>query len=285
MRPVAIGYQRPTSVAEALRMLNNGGDVKVIAGGHSLIPAMNQRVAQPGTLIDIGRLDELKGISVSGNSLLIGAATPHAQVAGSPNVRAHCRALAQACGMLADPQVRNWGTLGGNLAHADPASDPPTVVLAAGGKLHTQGANGTRTVGAEQFFVDLFTTDLQPGELLTSIEIPIVIDRKSAYVKLEHPASRYAVVGVAVFLDMSGGVCSRASVAIGGAVAHATRSPGAEQALTGTRLDGAALDAAARAISAEVAAANPMSDIYAPVDYRVAMAGVYLKRAVQAALA
>ncbi len=284
MRPAQTTYQRPTSVAEALQILAAHDGAKLLAGGHSLIPAMNQRLATPELLVDIGRLDELKGIAVNGNSLVIGAATPHAQVAASPNVRAHARALAQACGMLADPQVRNWGTIGGNIAHADPASDPPTVVLAAGGKLRLQSATGQRVVDANDFFVDLFTTALQPGEILRSIELPIVVDRRSAYVKMPHPASRYAVVGVAVFLDVANGYCSHASVAIGGAVPKATRSPGAENALQGSRLDDAALTAAAAAIAAEISG-MAMSDIYASAEYRTAMSGVILQQAVRAALA
>lgn len=284
MRPASFTYQRPTSVAEAVRMLNADG-AKALAGGHSLIPAMNQRLNQPDVIVDLSRLDELKGVSVTGSSrLMIGALTPHAQIASSPNVRQYCRALAQACGILGDPQVRNWGTLGGNLAHADPASDPPTVVLAADARLNLMSATGARTVSANDFFVDLFTTALQPGEMITSIEIPIVIDRKSAYAKLPHPASRYAVAGVAVFLDMGNGVCTHARVAIGGATPKATRSPGAERALTGSTLNAAALDAAANALMADIASVAS-SDIYAPAEYRTAMAGALLKQAVASAMA
>lgn len=284
MRPAPIAYQRPATLADALDLLSQHSDAKLLAGGHSLIPSMNLRLAQPDMLIDIGRLEALKGISVSGTALLIGAATPHAQIAASPSVRAHARALGQACGIVGDPQVRNWGTLGGNLAHADPASDPPTAVLAAGGKLHLRSAAGERVVPASDFFLDLFTTALQPGEIMTHVELPIVVDRRSAYVKLPHPASRYAVVGIAAVLDVGNGVCTRASVAIGGATTRAMRSPGAEAALIGTTLDAAALDAAAAALMAEVAP-NATSDAYAPAAYRTAMAGVFLKRAVRAALA
>lgn len=283
MRPTKFAYQRPTSVAEATSMLAANSEAKLLSGGHSLIPSMNQRLAQPEMLIDIGRLDELKGILVSSDRLSIGAATPHAQVATATNVRIYCRALAQACGMLGDPHVRNWGTIGGNLAHADPASDPPTVVLAAGGTLHLVSASGERTVNANDFFLDLFTTALQSNEVLTRIDIPIVAGRKSAYAKLPHPASRYAVVGVAVFLDMADGTCQRASVAVGGSTPKATRSPGAEAALTGTTLDAAALDAAANALMNEITTIA-LSDIYASADYRTAMAGVFLKKAVKAAI-
>ncbi len=284
MRPPSFSYQRLSSVAEAVQMLSSTDNAKVLAGGHSLIPALNQRLSQPGTIIDIGRLNELNGVSVTGSSkLMIGALTPHAVVAASNNVRRYCSALATACGQVGDPQVRNWGTLGGNLAHADPASDPPTVVLAAGGKLHTMGPNGERMIDAADFFQGLFTTALQPDEILTAVEIPIVADRKSAYAKLAHPASRYAVVGVAVFLNTENGSCTNASVAVGGATAKPTRSAAAEQALVGTALEDAALDAAAAALTNEIQG-DAVGDIYAPSEYRAAMAGAMLKKAVRAAM-
>jgi len=282
MRPAQVDYHRPSSVAEAVQMLGNG-DAKALAGGHSLIPAMNLRLAQPGTLVDIGRLDELKGIHVSGSMLSIGALSTHAQIAASADVKTHAPALAQAASIVGDPQVRNWGTLGGNIAHADPASDPPTVILAYGATIHTQSASGARTIHANDFFLDLFTTALDAGELITRVEIPSQAGKKSAYVKMAHPASRYAVVGVCVVLGVEGGRCSSATVAIGGAVPKATRSPGAEAALTGSSLDSAALDAAAQALMNDISG-DVMGDIYAAADYRKAMAGVYLKRAVKAAL-
>jgi aerobic carbon-monoxide dehydrogenase medium subunit len=284
MRPANFDYHRPTTVAEAVSLLAGSDGTKALAGGHSLIPALNLRLNQPAALVDIGRLDELKGIRLSGSTLSIGALSTHAQIAASADVKTHAPALANACSIVGDPQVRNWGTIGGNLAHADPASDPPTVVLASGGTIHIQGAGGSRSVSADNFFVDLFTVDLQPGELITRIEIPSLQSLKSAYVKMSHPASRYAVVGVCVVLEMAGSTCKSARVAVGGAVPKATRSPGAEAALAGSSLDGAALDKAANALMSEIAS-DVMGDLYAPEAYRQAMAGVYLKRAVKAALA
>jgi carbon-monoxide dehydrogenase medium subunit len=283
MRPAKFDYQRPSSVAEAVKLLAGNSEAKALAGGHSLIPALNLRLSQPSALIDIGRLSELKGISASGGKLSIGALSTHAEIAASADVKAHCAALAQACGQVGDPQVRSWGTLGGNIAHADPASDPPTVLLAAGGTIHIQGTGGTRSVNASEFFVDLFTTALGDGELITRIEIPSAQGKKSAYAKMSHPASRFAVVGVCVVLGVDGGKCSSASVAVGGATAKATKSPGAEAALVGSSLDAAALDAAARALMNDIAG-SVTGDIYAPEAYRKEMAGVYLKRAVRAAL-
>jgi aerobic carbon-monoxide dehydrogenase medium subunit len=284
MRPVKFDFKRPQSVAEAIQLLSSTDNSKLLAGGHSLIPSLNLRLSQPSAVIDIGRIPELKGINVDGNSVIIGAATPHAQIASSPSVKAHSAALASACGRLADPHVRNWGTLGGNLAHADPASDPPPVVLALGGTIYLQGPNGSRNVPAKNFFVDLFTTDLQAGEILTRISLPIVSGRKSAYAKLEHPASRYAVVGICAVLDMQGNVCTSASIAVGGATPKATLSAGASAALSGKVIDDAAINAAASALMNEIRS-DAMSDVYADATYRTAMAGEFLKRAVKAALA
>lgn len=281
MYPSNFDYQRAASVAEAIQKGSSDG-AKFLAGGHSLLPALKLRLNEPESLVDIGRLDALKGISVSGSSVKIGALSTHAQIASSADVKKHAPALASACGQVGDPAVRNRGTLGGNLAHADPASDPPTVVLALGGKLHLQGSGGNRVVAAEDFFLDLFTTDLHPGELITAVEVPSIGQAKSAYAKMAHPASRYAVVGVCVVLEVSGGKCSKARVAVGGATPKATLSAAAANALVGSSLDAAALDAAAKALSADLS--DVMGDVYAPEDYRRAMAGVYLKRAVRAAM-
>jgi carbon-monoxide dehydrogenase medium subunit len=283
MRPAELDYQRASSLDQALDLLGQNSNAKAIAGGHSLIPPMNLRLSQPEMLVDIGRLSELKGIGVEGNSLVIGALSTHAEVASSADVQKHAPAIAQACGMVGDPQVRNWGTLGGNIAHADPASDPPTVLQAYGARIHVASANGKRVIEAANFFRGLFETDLKAGELVTAIEIPSAASKKSAYVKMAHPASRYAIVGVAVVLEISGDTCSSASVAIGGAVSHATRSASAESALAGSSLDNAALEAAAKGLQNDIQG-DVSGDVFAPEAYRLSMAGVYLKRAVQAAV-
>jgi carbon-monoxide dehydrogenase medium subunit len=283
MYPSQVEYRRAGSVAEAISLLGQNSGAKLLAGGHSLLPAMKLRLSDPGMLIDIGRIDELKSISVSGATLSIGALCTHAQIASSGDVRTHCTALASACGQVGDPQVRSWGTIGGNIAHADPASDPPTVVLACGGTIHVQGSGGARTIRADDFFTGLFATDLHPGELITKIDFPSLRSHKSAYMKMAHPASRYAVVGVCVVLEMDGSNCKSARVAVGGLTANAGRSTGAEAALTGSSIDDSALDAAANALVNDIGDAA-MGDIYASAEYRRAMAGVYLKRAVNAAL-
>lgn len=284
MRPAALEYQRVSSVAEAVQLLASHPEAKLLAGGHSVIPPMNLRLSQPELLIDIGRLTDLRGINVRGGSLWIGALSTHAEVARSAEVKTHVPALAQAASIIGDPQVRNWGTLGGNIAHADPASDPPTVLLAHEAVIHVQGTGGSRQIPAYDCFTGLFETGLKADEVITAVEIPSAASKKSAYVKMPHPASRYAVLGVCVVLEMSGGRCANASVAVGGAVSHATKSTSAEAALAGSSLDAAALDAAAAGLQQDISG-DIMGDLFAPSDYRLAMAGVYLKRAVAAAIA
>lgn len=275
-------YAKASSVDDAIQQTSEDMEAKLIAGGHSLLPAMKLRLSEPSKLVDISKLDELKGITSNG-SLNIGAVTTHAQIAASSAVQHMCPALAEACGILGDQQVRNFGTIGGNIAHADPASDPPTVLVAADATINIKGEDGERSVSAEDFFIDLFMTDLQPGDIITSITVPDHSGHKCAYVKMSHPASRYAIVGVAVVLDVDGKRCKSARVAVGGATASAMRSPGAEAALTDAVLDDDTLDAAASAVQSDIEDAL-MGDVNYPESYRQAMAGVYLKRAIKAAL-
>ena len=281
MWPNNFEYERAESVEQALEMIDDEG--KFIAGGHSLLPVMKLRLSSPEQLVDIGQIADLKGISADG-SLTIGATTTHAEIAASADVQSMCAALASAAGQIGDQPVRNFGTLGGNIAHADPASDPPTVLMAASATVNIQGADGSRSVGAEDFFVDLFETALDEGELITSVSIPDLSGHKTAYAKFPHPASRYAIVGVCVVLGMDGDTCTSASVAVGGATVKAVKCAGAEAALAGTALDDAALNAAAVAVKSDIEEWLA-GDIAYPESYRQQMAGVYLKRAVSAALA
>ena len=279
MWPNKFDYLRAGSVDEALSAITDEG--KFLAGGHSLLPVMKLRLDAPGQLVDIGRIPELQSISAN-DGLTIGAAATHDAIATSADVQAQCGALASACGQVGDQGVRNFGTLGGNIAHADPASDPPTVLVAVGASVNIQGAGGSRSVGAQDFFVDLFETALDDGELITSISVPDLSDHQSAYVKFPHPASRYAIVGVCVALKMDGGVCDHAHVAVGGATVKAVRCSGAEAALAGTSVDEAAVDAAAEAVKSDIADWLA-GDIAYPESYRQQMAGVFLKRAIAAA--
>ncbi|MCY4466705.1 MAG: xanthine dehydrogenase family protein subunit M [Chloroflexi bacterium] len=280
MWPQQFDYQRADSIAGALAAI--GADGKFLAGGHSLLPAMKLRLSTPDQLVDISRIDALRGIANGNGSLSIGGAATHADIAASAAVGAACPALAQACGMVGDQAVRNFGTLGGNIAHADPASDPPSVLVAVGASVTIASADGERTVGAEDFFVDLFETALDDGELITSINVPDLSDHQMAYVKLPHPASRYAIVGVCVALMMDGDTCGHAHVGVGGATVKAVKCAGAEAALAGSSLDDAALSAAVAALSDDIGEWLT-GDVAYPEAYRSAMAGVFLKRAISAA--
>lgn len=282
MWPKEFDYVRASSVDDAIQQTNDDMDAKIIAGGHSLLPAMKLRLSEPSKLVDISRLADLKGISANG-TLSIGAMSTHAEIAASADVQKYCASLASACGMVGDHQVRNFGTIGGNIAHADPAADPPTVLVAAGATIHIKGSSGERSVSADEFFMDLFTTDLEMGEVITRVEIPDISGQKTAYTKMPHPASRYAIVGVAVVLDVDGKRCKGARVAVGGATVSAMRASGAEKALTDAVLNDDTLNAAAAAIQSDISEAI-MGDVSYPESYRQAMAGVYLKRAVKAAL-
>lgn len=279
MWPQQFDYQRADSIEGALAAIGENG--KFLAGGHSLLPAMKLRLSTPDQLVDISRIDALQGISLNG-ALSIGAGATHAEIAASGAVNGACPSLAQACGMVGDQAVRNFGTLGGNIAHADPASDPPTALVACGATINIQGAAGSRSVSAGDFFVDLFETALDEGELITSVNLPNCSDCQCAYVKLPHPASRYAIVGVAVCLKMAGDTCAQADVAVGGATVKAVKCAGAEAALAGSSLDDAALAAAAAAVSDDIGDWLT-GDIAYPEAYRSAMAGVFLKRAIDAA--
>jgi carbon-monoxide dehydrogenase medium subunit len=280
MYPPKFDYYRASSLAEAVSLLKQHSGAKVLAGGHSLIPVMNLRLADPGTLIDIGRISELKGISADNGSVRIGALTPHALIAASADVPT---VLSEAAGMIGDPQVRNRGTIGGNIAHADPASDLPTVLTALGAKIHVTGPNGNRTISADNFFTGLFATALADGEIVTAVEVARSgAGSGSAYAKLFNPASRYAMVGAAAIVTVSGGSCTAAGVAVGGLVPSATRAKSVEAALVGKPLSEDNIAAAAQAVLNDLGD-DIIGDIHASAEYRKAMAPVFVKRAVTAA--
>jgi carbon-monoxide dehydrogenase medium subunit len=279
IHPPKFDYYRAGSVAEAVSLLGQHSGAKVLAGGHSLLPAMNLRLADPGVLVDIGRISDLKGITPTRDGgCRIGALTTHAMVAASDLVPA---ALSDAASHIGDPQVRNRGTVGGNVAHADPASDLPTVLLALGARFHLIGPNGERTVNAGDFFIDLFTTAMQPDEVLTSIHVPPP-DGGSAYAKMVNPASRYAMVGAAAVVGVNNGTCSHASVAVGSITPKATKAPSVEAALVGKALNEDNIRAAAAAVAGDLGD-EILGDIHASAEYRRAMAPVYVARALMKA--
>jgi carbon-monoxide dehydrogenase medium subunit len=285
MYAVDFDYYRARSLADAQKLLVDHPGASLLAGGHSLIPMMKLRLTSPEAVIDIGRVAELRGITVSGATVRIGALTTHAEIAASDDLRRAAPALAEAAAMVGDPAVRNRGTIGGNIAHADPASDLPTVLVALGARINAAGASGQRTIEAAQFFTGLMSTALNKNEIVTSIEVPAGgREQGSAYVKFAHPASRYAVIGVAAAMKVSGGTCRDASVAIGGLVANARRLPSVERAVTGQAPSEAVVAKAAEAVGADLGH-DVSGDIFASAEYRAAVAPVYVKRALLAAAA
>ncbi len=280
MYPPNFEYYRASSIDEALSLLGQHSGAKLLAGGHSLVPAMKMRLADPGVVIDIGRISALKGISNDNGSIVIGALTTHAMVAASGLVP---QALSEAAGKIGDPQVRNRGTIGGNISHADPGSDLPTVLSALEAKIHVSSAHGARTIAAPDFFTGILETSLQEGEIVTTIEVPApAAGFGSAYAKLENPASRYAMVGAAAALTIQSGICIAVSVAVGGLVPAAKKAPSVEAALVGKPVDPGAIAAAAEMVQNDLGD-DILEDIHAGTEYRKSMATVYVKRALSLA--
>ena len=278
-------YYRAKSLEEAGSLLKQHPEAKLLAGGHTLIPLMKLRLAAPSAVIDIGRIAELKGIEAKGGVVRIGSLTTHAEIAASPVVRDQCAALAEAAGHVGDPAVRNRGTIGGNVAHADPASDLPTVLAALGARFVITSSRGPQTLPVEQFFTGLMSTALGDGDLLTAIEVPaLAAGQGSAYVKFEHPASRYAVLGVAAVLGVSGGACKSAAIAVGGLVPKPTRAASVERRLSGQALSDATIASAAGEVAADLGG-DLIGDLYASAEYRKAVAPVWVKKALAAAAA
>lgn len=285
MIPAQFDYTAPATLEEAISLLAGDPDgAKVLAGGHSLIPAMKLRLAQPQLLVDIARIKSLAYIREEGDQILIGATTTHYQLESSDLLKDICPLLPACGGAIGDVQVRNKGTIGGSLAHSDPAGDWPAAALALGAELVLKGPNGERTVKADSFFVDLLTTDLQPGEILREIRIKKPSGRfGQAYQKVPHPASGYAVVGVAVHLGLNAdGSCAAAGVGVTGVATKAFRAQGVESVLVGATLDNQTIAAAVAKVCDGV---NPTTDLYASGDYRRHLAQVHARRAIQAALA
>jgi carbon-monoxide dehydrogenase medium subunit len=281
MYPTQCDYHRASSTQEAIELLGQHPEAKVLAGGHSLIPLMKLRLANPTALVDIGRIEELKGISKADGIVSIGALTTHAELAASDLLASDCRLLAEAAAGIADPQVRNKGTLGGNIAHADPASDLPAVLVALGAEVELADPEGTRRVAAGDFFLGLLTSDVRHGELLTRIEVPAAgSGTGSAYLKVEHPASGYAVCGAAAVVTMEGGNCKAASLALNGVAATPVDADAVAAALVGTSADEGAI---ATAVDDHLTISEPLGDLHASGEYRVQLALTYGKRALEIA--
>ena len=276
-------YYRAGSVAEACDLLAAHPGAKLLAGGHSLIPLLKLRLSAPAAVIDIGRVSALRGISNGGGALRIGALTTHAEIAASEAVKSGAAALAEAAGQIGDPAVRNRGTIGGNVAHADPASDLPAVLTALGATFTVSGPGGERALAAADFFQGMMATALGEHDILTAVNVPSAgAGSASAYVKFSHPASRYAVVGAAASVTASGGACTAASVAVGGVTAVPVRCGSVEAALAGQPLSADAI-AAAAATAGNDLGDDLLGDVFASGEYRKAVTPVYVQRALTAA--
>jgi aerobic carbon-monoxide dehydrogenase medium subunit len=264
--PAPFDYVAAESPAQALDLLERyGEDAKLLAGGHSLLPMMKLRLAAPSVLIDIGRLSELRGIRLDGDEVVIGAGTPHAMLAGSDVVRAEAPLLAHSAGLVGDPQIRHRGTIGGSLAHADPAADLPMALMALGGSVDVLGAVGPRTVAAEDFFAGFFETSLEPGELISAVRVPRAPGAAWGYQKFVRRANDWAIVGAAT---------------IGGRIALANMGPTPLRARAAER---ALASGASPAQAAELAAegTQPAEDVHAGRDYRMHLARVLVLRALE----
>jgi carbon-monoxide dehydrogenase medium subunit len=278
----AFEYSRATSLDDALAKLRAAnGEGKLIAGGHSLVPLMKLRLSEPMTLIDIAHIPGLSGIRKKDGTIEIGAGTVHHDVATSALLREACPMLAEAAAAIGDPQVRNRGTLGGSLAHADPAADYPAAMLALDADIHLKGPKGSRVVKARDFFQGLFTVDLAADEIILGVQFNPV--KCAAYAKLYQRASHFAIVGVAAALEVNDGKILSARIGLTGASSHATRLTDVEEALVGKPPTKGSVEAAARFAGAKLEDIN--SDIHASSEYRRAMIPVFTERALAGALA
>jgi carbon-monoxide dehydrogenase medium subunit len=280
MIPQQFEYSAPKTLDEALGLLAEGA--KPLAGGMSLIPMMKLRLAAPEHLVDLGRIKDLSYIREQGTVIHIGATTTHHDVESSPLLRGKCPLLAETASHIGDVQVRNMGTIGGSTAHADPAADYPAALQALEAKIVLRGAKSERTVPADQFFVDTFTTALEPGEIVREVIVPVDGDGTGTnYQKVLQPASGFAIVGIAVRLRKSGDKISMARIGVTGLSNRAFRATAAEKALEGRSGTPAEIQAAAALVGQGI---DANSDLHASSDYRLHLAAVYAARALATAL-
>ena len=269
-------YKVANSIEEAFSMLSSAGDAgSFISGGHSLVPAMKLRLAEPEILIDISKIPGMSGVAIEDGVITIGGLVTHAEVASSDIVKEACPGLAECAGVIGDAQVRNKGTIGGNVAHADPGSDYPGALIAFGATICLSSSEGSREIAAENFFTGLFDTAKEQGEIVTAVKVPVA--SSSAYAKFPNPASRYAVVGVGVSLNMENGTCQSITIGVTGAADHAYRAIESESILNGSELEKNNIEKAASAVSESK---EMMNDLVASADYRAHLCGVMLKRAI-----
>ncbi len=282
MYPDEFDYHEATSVGEALDLLadNAGAEVELLAGGHSLIPAMKSGLSSPDVLVDVGDIEELHGATVEGDRLVVGAMTTYADLLDVDAAREHAPALTAAARQVGDEQVRNRGTVGGNLAHADPASDLPGAALASDATLVAEGPDGEREIPVDDYFLGMYATALGPNELLTRVEIPAADGAAGAYAKKPSPSSGYAMVGVAALVETDDdGVVRSARLGANGAMDHGVRLGPTEDALTGERLDAGTIERAAAVAPDDLDTDLMMSDLQASGEFREHLLTVYTERA------
>ncbi|HEY7755175.1 MAG TPA: xanthine dehydrogenase family protein subunit M [Actinomycetota bacterium] len=276
MLPARFEYHRPSSIDEALGLLSSLEDPKVLAGGQSLIPVMKLRFATPANLVDINRVPGLDGIEASNGTLRIGALVRHNQVAASDVVSSKHALLAATAPQIADPLVRNLGTVGGSLAHADPAGDWGSTMLAAGASVVLRSARGEREVPVSEFLVDIFTTTIEPDEVLTEVRVPLpAAATGGAYLKLERKIGDFATVGVAVQVELDGDTIGRAGIGLTGVGSKNLQATEAERALAGAAPDEEAFAGAGRLAAA---ACDPVGDVRGSAEYKRHIVDVYVRR-------
>jgi aerobic carbon-monoxide dehydrogenase medium subunit len=279
--PAAFDYKAPTSVEEALQLLTEGGDdAKIIAGGQSLLPVLKLRLAAPELLIDLAKIDSLRGVRDDGDAIVIGAMTPHFEVVGGPLVNAHASLLAKCAATVADPQVRHRGTFGGACAHADPAGDIPAAALALDAEFMIAGPGGPRRVAAADFFQDLFTTAIGEDEILVEVRVPKYTGWGSAYEKFVRVAQQWAIVGVAATVRTENGTIAEARIGLTNMGPTPIRARAAEQALVGIAVEP---DAVASALTSIADGTAPPTDVNGDPEYRRHLATILGRRAVLAA--
>lgn len=285
MIPNKFDYFAPKTIEEALELLAaHGEDCKILSGGQSLIPMLKLRLAAPAVILDLGRIQSLKQIRIEGGAIQIGANTTHAEIARSAELREACPLLVETAAQIGDQQVRNRGTIGGSLAHADPAADWPAAMMALNGEIVARSSRGERVIKAADFFVALMTSALASDEIVTEIRIPKPAQPKAAvYLKVPQSASGFAVVGIAAQLKLKDGKCEDLWIGVTGLAPRPFRARSVEDALRGQTLDEATVSAAAA--NADADAPDAMEDIHASGDYRRHLARVYARRAVQTAAA
>ncbi len=273
-------YYSAESVTEVVQLLERHPGASLLAGGHSLIPLLKLRLSRPPAIIDIGRIGALRGFRRQGAEIRVGCLTTHADLASSPTMQDFCPLLSEVTGLIGDPQVRNRGTIGGSVAHAEPAADLPAALTALGATIRARGPRGQRDIAVGEFFRGVMETSLEGNELLTDLIVPMRQEGQGmAYAKFPHPASRFAVLGAAAVLTVRGGRCQGASIALGGLVTRPVRAGRVEQALTDSVLTEESMAEAAGLVVEDLADEELLGDVFASAEYRRAVAPSYVREA------